>query len=88
MIFFNLYNKILGVTGTVGTEKDRNDLKSIYGVEIFKCPRHFLKEKKIYHTERPEGLDKIFISLNKEICKEIKKNRPVLVIMDNIKIIF
>ena len=83
--FFNLYNKILGVTGTVGTEKDRKDLKSIYGVEIFKCPRHFLKEKKIYHTERPEGLDKIFISLNKEIHKEIKKKRPVLVIMDNIR---
>ena len=25
--FFNIYNKILGVTGTVGTDKDRIDLK-------------------------------------------------------------
>ena len=83
--FFNLYNKILGVTGTVGTDKDRRDLKSIYGVEIFKCPRHFLKEKIIYRTKRPEGLDNIFISLNKEIKKEIEKDRPVLVIMDNIR---
>lgn len=27
--FFNKYNKILGVTGTVGTKKDRIDLKQI-----------------------------------------------------------
>ena len=83
--FFNLYNKILGVTGTVGTDKDRKDLKSIYGVEIFKCPRHFLREKKIYQTKRPVGLDNIFYSLNKEIKREITKDRPVLVIMDNIR---
>ena len=83
--FFNLYNKIVGVTGTVGTDKDRKDLKSIYGVEIFKCPRHFLREKKVESTERPEGIDNIFISLNKEISKEIKKERPVLVIMNNIR---
>ena len=83
--FFNLYKKILGVTGTVGTDKDRKDLKSIYGVEIFKCPRHFLREKEIYHTQRPVGLNNIFMSLNKEIKEEIKKDRPVLVIMDNIR---
>ena len=62
--FFNLYIKILGVTGNIGTEIDRKDLKIIYGVEIFKCPRHFLREKIINHTKRPEGLDNIFISLN------------------------
>ena len=83
--FFNLYKKILGVTGTVGTDKDRKDLKSIYGVEIFKCPRHFLREKEIYRTQRPVGLNNIFMSLNKEIKEEIKKDRPVLVIMDNIR---
>ncbi len=83
--FFNLYNKILGVTGIVGTDIDRKDLKTIYNVEIFKCPRHFLREKKIYHTQRPVGLDNIFIAINKEINIEIKKERPVLVIMDNIR---
>ena len=45
--FFNKYKKILGVTGTVGTNKDKIELMSIYGVEIFKCPRNFIKEKKI-----------------------------------------
>ena len=83
--FFNLYNKILVVTGIVGTDIDRKDLKTIYNVEIFKCPRHFLRVKKIYHTQRPVGLDNIFISINKEINNEIKKGRPVLVIMDNIR---
>ena len=80
-----MYQKILGVTGTVGTNQDRKDLKQIYKVDIFQCPRHFIKEKKIYKTERPEGLDNIFISLNKDIKKEIEKGRPVLVIMDNIR---
>ena len=71
--FFNLYSKILGVTGTVGTDKDREDLKQIYGVEIFKFQRHFIREKKIINTKRPKGLDNIFITLNKEISKEKKK---------------
>jgi len=83
--FFNLYNKILVVTGIVGTDIDRKDLKIYYNVEILKCPRHFLREKKIYHTQRPVGLDNIFIAINKEINIEIKKERPVLVIMDNIR---
>ena len=45
----------------------------------------FFKGKKIYHTQRPVGLDNIFIAINKEINNEIKKGRPVLVIMDNIR---
>ena len=46
--FFNLYSKILGVTGTVGTDKDGKDLKEMCEVEIFKCPRHFMREKKLF----------------------------------------
>ena len=83
--FFNLYSKIVGVTGTVGTDKDRKDLKSIYNVEIFKCPRHYIREKKIIKSERPEGLDNVFELINDDINKQIKKGRPVLVIMDCIK---
>ena len=45
----------------------------------------FFKGKKIYHTQRPVGLNNIFIAINKEINNEIKKGRPVLVIMDNIR---
>ena len=45
----------------------------------------FSKRKKIYHTKRPEWLDNIFISLNKEIKEIIKNNRSVLVIMNNIR---
>ena len=32
--FFNLYKTILGVTGTIGTDRDRKDLKEIYNVDI------------------------------------------------------
>ena len=45
----------------------------------------FYERKKIIRTKRPKGLDNIFIALNKEISKEIKKGRSVLVIMDNIR---
>ena len=45
----------------------------------------FFKKKIINLIKRPEGLDNIFISLNKEINDKIKNNRPILVIMDNIR---
>ena len=45
----------------------------------------FFKGKKIYHSQRTVVLDNIFIAINKEINIEIKKERPVLVIMDNIR---
>ena len=82
--FFNLYNKILGVTGTVGTEKDKNDLRRIYGVEIFKAPRHFIKEKIINYLNRPYGSGNIFELINQDININYNKGRPILVIMNNI----
>ena len=82
--FFNMYNKILGVTGTIGTEKDKKDLKKIYGVEIFKAPRHFIKEKKINCLARPYGSHNIFKMINEDINANLKKGRPILVIMNSI----
>lgn len=82
--FFNLYNKILGVTGTVGTEKDKQDLRNIYHVEIFKAPRNFMREKIVNYINRPYGQNNIFQLLNEDILIQRNKGRPVLVIMNNI----
>ena len=82
--FFNMYNKILGVTGTIGTEKDKRDLKTIYGVEIFRAPRHFIREKKITCFTRPYGSQNIFKMINEDIDVNLQKGRPILVIMNNI----
>ena len=82
--FFNLYNKILGVTGTIGTEKDKEDLRNIYHVEIFKAPRNFMREKIINYINRPYGQNNIFQLLNEDIIIQKNKGRPVLVIMNNI----
>ena len=41
--FFNMYDKIVGVTGTVGTEKDRIDFQNIY--------HHQYKEKYNYKIQ-------------------------------------
>ena len=75
---------ILGVTGTIGTEKDKSDLKKIYGVEIFKAPRHFIKEKKITCLNRPYGSHNIYKMINEDINVNLKKGRPILVIMNSI----
>ena len=82
--FFNMYNKILGVTGTIGTEKDESDLRKIYKVEIFKAPRHFIKEKEIVYYNRPYGAHNIFKKINEDIKANLQKGRPILVIMNNI----
>ena len=40
-ITFLIYILKLGVTGNIGTEKDRKDLNKYMELKYLKCPRHF-----------------------------------------------
>ncbi len=83
--YFNLYRSIAGVTGTVGSKSDEEQLKGAYKVNIFRVPRHFESQKVYQYFMRPGNIASIFGLVYNEIIKETKKGRPVLVIMDSIQ---
>ena len=84
-IYFNLYNKIAGVTGTIGNLNDQSILKNNYNINIFKVPRNKIRPKKIVQKTRPNDEDTLFNQIYEEIIFEVSKGRPILVIMDSLK---
>ena len=84
-IYFNMYEKICGVTGTLGDLNDQELLQKHYNVNIFKVPRHKSRKKPIFIKERPTNINDLFANILNEIINETNKGRPVLVIMDSNK---
>ena len=84
MIFFGAYKNLLGVTGTIGNEKEEELFKNIYKLSTFKVPTHREVKRgvaiKVYDPEE-ENLNDL---ITKETLEEIKKGRSVLVILDSI----
>ena len=78
---FNLYNKIISVTGTIGDITNESLLKINYHVNIFKIPRNKVSKKLIYSKPRSYKLEEIFSFLVEMLENDINR-RPVLVILD------
>ena len=84
-IYFNFYENIIGVSGTLGDLNDQVIFEKNYNVKIFRVPRDKPRIKPIYIKERPNNSDELFRLIHQEIQFETGKGRPVLVIMDNPK---
>ena len=82
-IYFNFYEKIIGVSGTLGDLNDQEILEKNYNIKLFIVPRDKPRIKPIYIKERPNNDDELFSLIHKEINFETGKGRPVLVIMDH-----
>lgn len=83
--YFNLYRKIIGVTGTIGSKDDEKLLMNGYKVNVFKFPRNRISQLEVYLKKRPDSIQNIFDMVSNEITKETNKGRPVIVIWDSIK---
>lgn len=83
-IYFNLYKKISGVTGTLGNLNDQLILKNNYNINIFKVPRDKIRPKQIIQKTRPKDEFVLYEEIYEEILFEVSKGRPVLVIMDSL----
>ena len=87
-IYFNLYEKISGVTGTLGDLNDQLILKNNYKINTFKVPRNKIRPKKILQKIRPDSDFILYEQIFNEISLEVSKGRPVLVIMDNLSHVY
>jgi preprotein translocase subunit SecA len=79
--FFNLYRTIAGVTGTLGDGTDALLLRTTYRVKIFSVPTNKPCLRVVSHVNGQPTPKK----LKREILEQVQKNRPVLVIFEDIK---
>jgi len=82
--YFQNYNTIFGLTGTVGEEIEKKEISEMYNVELYHLPRNFVEKLVI---EKPEILDtqeqkyKRIIKLIE--CNNVKQ--PMLILLENIQ---
>ncbi|HAU1788026.1 TPA: hypothetical protein JBJ44_03920 [Legionella pneumophila] len=83
--YFNLYNHILGLTGTMGESSEREEIQKIYQVNSFDAPPTFPSQR----IRHPDYLLKDRLSKWEAILKELKtiqKNgQPALVLFKTIE---
>ncbi len=84
-VFYQFYHRIYGLTGTLGSRTERDEIKEIYGVESFDVPTHLPCQR----VDKPILIVDTFkeywkTSLDK-ICECRKEQRPFLGICDTIE---
>ncbi|WP_425361534.1 hypothetical protein [Candidatus Tisiphia endosymbiont of Ceraclea dissimilis] len=84
--YFLKYGKILGMTGTLGSDSSQKFVKTVYGVDITFVPTY--KDKQV--IELPARLEPTLDDLREAVCESsyqeaILHNRAVLIICKNIK---
>jgi hypothetical protein len=81
--FFNKYNMLFGLSGTVGTSMERQELESLYDVNCYDSPAYQVSQK--VSVEDLVCIDLGYkTSIQNAVCKEIQKGRPVVIICSTI----
>lgn len=79
--FFNMYKHITGLTGTLGSDTDRELLTKAYKTKLFYMPRHAESKQKVEYHNVYGGLNEVFGEVKKEVNQMQNQGRPVIVIM-------
>ena len=79
--FFNNYNIIFGLTGTIGSDIERKEILDIYKLDSFNAPTNFASQRKTDPTKLFENKELKEEYIIKEIVKHISKGRPVLILL-------
>ena len=79
--FYDNYNIIFGLTGTIGEEKERNEIKNIYHIDSFDVPTNFKIQRKIYDKILVNTKEEKYNLIIKEIKKYIQQNRSILILL-------
>ncbi len=83
-VFYPIYPVIYGLTGTIGSESERNEIKEIYGIDSFDVPTHkpSLRRDDIA-VILPDNTQHIQAILGKiSLCRQ--QERPILVLCETI----
>ena len=82
--FFSLYQEIIGLTGTMGEETERDEIKATYGLDSFDVPPH-LPSKRTTLPPQVEADEKAqYEALLKLIQQMQHAGRPILILFETI----
>ncbi|CAM0117300.1 hypothetical protein [Rhabdochlamydiaceae symbiont of Dictyostelium giganteum] len=84
-VFYTMYRSLFGITGTIGSHVEREELKEVYDIHSFDVPTHLppqRKDKPIVLVKTREEYLQLIIRAIKE-CKQQK--RPLLVLCYSIE---
>ena len=79
--FFSNYNIIFGLTETIGSDIEREEILNIYHLDSFDAPPNFSSKRKIYPTILFENKYIKEENIISQIRNIISKGRPVLVLL-------
>lgn len=84
-VFFMMYKKIVGMSGTLGSVEDREEIRTIYNLRCFDIPT-YLSHQRI-DTPMIAISDKtLYLEfIKKSILEKIRVSRPVLVLCETIE---
>jgi len=83
--FFREYAKISGVTGTMGEQVERNEVRRIYGVDTFDVPPHRPLKRVQKASRYILDKDNYFKTLYQESYKATQRGQPCLILLRSIK---
>ena len=83
--FYNNYKIIFGLTGTIGTENERSELKILYNLDTYDVPTNFKNKREMSELIIVNNNKEKFEKIKNDIIKYSSQKRPVLVILSNIK---
>ncbi len=82
--YFGCYQKLFGLTGTIGSKEERREIEELYGVTTFDVPPNLPRQfaqlpSKIAHANQ------LHAALLAEIREMQQKNRPTLLLLPTIE---
>ncbi len=86
--YFENYNILFGLTGTIGDEIERKEIKQVYKIKCYDIPRNFkellINENIEIYENKKEKFNRIF-EIIKDNNNKKNKAQPILIILENIK---
>ena len=79
--FFRKYKTIFGLTGTIGSNIEREEILDLYGLDSFDIPPNFASQRIIYPPILLENKFEKEEKIINEILKIRRKGRPILVLL-------
>jgi preprotein translocase subunit SecA len=83
-VFYQMYRHMYGITGTIGSNYERDELKAIYGISSFDVPTHNPPKRKDLPTLVLDTDSQHLTCMIDEVKKCIASKRPILVLCETI----